>query len=391
VNGDYWFEPWGTWLAMTDSINQPRLWQGAGPSIPIGTGQFTSCKILKKIAQFLVAYNLKGTPGGDAPNGFAWSDINDPTNWTPAVPPNFASAARNLIIRDLDYEIVAVADLAGAHAVYSHNTMLLVQYVGPGAGWLGTPTQALIGIGAISKRSVVSVGSYNFGISPNGIFATDGTTFTIIDRPAIDKWLQENIDFSQSQSVWGYWDAKLQLVVWILPILPTSVFYSAAQPRVRLAMDPKTRTVTPESIYLSRKTFGFLDGAPFGGMEQEVFEQPITVLADGIYFESNPGTLNGSFSLTSQIFDGGDPSIYKLWDFLEVAGTFDPSCQIRFGHSDQPRLDTINWDSYQQLKFLNYPVAGPRESIYLAFQVTGTSTFRITSIKAWGEKGGFVS
>jgi hypothetical protein len=383
ANGSYWFEPWGNWLAMTDGINQPSLWQGAGAPIPIGTGQFKTCKILKKIAQFLVAYNLD-----TAPNGFAWSDVDDPTNFTPAVPPNFASAARSLKIRDLDSEIVCVSDLAGGHAVYSRNTLMLVQYVGPGGGWLGTPTQALFGIGAVSKRSVVSVGPYNFGLSRGGIFATDGTTFTWIDRPAVDKWLQENVDFSQNELIWGYWDTKIQLVVWILPLLSTSSFYTPSTPRIRLSMDPKTRQTS------SSKAFGFLDGTPFGGMEQEVFEQPITVLSDGIYYESIAGTLNGTFSLTSQLFDAGDSSIYKLWDFIVLSGTFDttdPTMQIRFGHADLPRIDAIQWDSFQSLAFLNYPVAGPRESVFFAFQITGSSTFRLTHVKIYGEKGGFTS
>jgi len=394
VNGDYWLEPWGNWLAMTDGITQPVLWQGAGAPIPIGVGQFKTVRIFRKIAQFLVAYGLGGTPDGDAQNGFAWCDVNDPTNWTPAVPPNFASAARNLIIRDLDSEIVCVTELGGAHAVYSRNYMILVQYVGPGGGWLGTPTQALVGIGAVSKRSVVSVGPYNFGLSRGGVFATDGSTFSWIDRPAVDAWLQANIDFAQASSIWGYWDTRLQLVVWVLPLLSSSLFYSPSSPRIRLSMDPKTRTVTPESIYLSRKVFGFLDGVPYGGMEQEVFEQTISVLQDGIYFESVPGTVNGSFSLVSQLFDAGDTSIYKLWDFLELIGTIDKSdstMQISFGYSDEPRLDTINFDPPQPLAFLNFPAQGPRESVYFAFKISGSSNFKITSIKVHGEKAGYVS
>src|SRR6516162_4796228 len=145
---DYWLEPWGTWLAVTDNMTQPQLWQG-GPIVPIGVGQFKTAKIFKKIAQFLVAYNTDVLP-----NGFHWSGVSDPTLWTPSP----VNAARNLQIRDLDSEIVCVADLGAFHAVYSRDTMLLVQYVGPDEGWLGTPNQALRGIGAVSKHSVVALG-----------------------------------------------------------------------------------------------------------------------------------------------------------------------------------------------------------------------------------------
>ena len=385
--GNYWLEPWGTWLLITDTVNQPSLWQGVIGvlPVPIGVGQFKTAKIIKKIAQFAVAYNLD-----NAPNGFAWSAVSDPLTWTPS----FTNAARNLIIRDLDSEIVAVENLGAAHAVYSRSTMLLVQYVGPSAGWLGTPSQAISTIGAVSKHSVVSVGAFNFGLARTGIFATDGTTANWIDRPAIDRWLQENVNWSLASSIWGFWNDKLQVVVWYVPLLASSPYYTVATPRIGLYMDPKTRTVTPESIYLSRKTFGFLDGLPYGGMEREVFDYPIVSASDGLYYESVEGTINGNFSLQSQLFDAGDPTIFKLWDFAIIAGTFDTTdstMQIRFGHTDTPTLASVSWDAYQPLTFLCPPIAGPRESVYLAFQIKGSSFFKITSIKMMGEKGGMVN
>jgi hypothetical protein len=387
--GNYWLEPWGTWLLITDTVNQPSLWQGSIGTlpVPIGVGQFKTAKIFKKIAQIAVAYNTDV-----APNGFAFSNVSDPTpsGWTPV----FGNSAGNLAIRDLDSEIIAVADLGAAHAVYSRSTMLLVQYVGPSAGWLGTPNQAISTIGAVSKHSVVSVGAFNFGLSRSGIFATDGTSANWIDRPAVDKFIQENIDWTQSASIWGFWNDKLQVVVWYVPLLASSSYYTAATPRLGLYMDPKTRTVTPESIYLSRKTFGFVDGFPYGGMEREVFDYPIIPAASGLFYESIQGTLNGSFSAQSQLFDAGDPTIYKLWDFAIISGTFDttdPTMQIAFGHTDSPTLASVVWDAWQPLTFLCPPVAGPRESIYLAFKIQGSSTFKITSIKVMGEKGGSVN
>jgi len=385
TTNDYWLEPWGTFLLMTDTVSQPMLWQGAGSPIPIGIGQFSTCKIIKKIAQFAVVYNTD-----TAPNGFFWSDVSDPATWTPSL----SNAARNLTIRDLDSEIVAVADLGVSHAVYSRDTMLLVQYVGPDQGWLGTPNEALRGIGAVSRNSVVSLGRFNFGIFKGGIFTTDGTTHNFADRPQIDRFLQANVNWNLGDSIWGYWDNKTGLVKWIVPILPSSSYFNPVNPRLVIAMDPKTRTVTKESIYLSRKNFSFLDNLPYGGMPQEVFDYPIAILPDGLYYDSPELTLSGSFNLTSQLFDAGDQSIFKLWDYATFGGTFDTTdttMQVAFGHTDTASFSSIAWDAWQPLSNRVAPVAGPRESVFLALRFQGSSTFKMTSMRVYGEKGGFVN
>lgn len=385
--GDYWLEPWGTWLMMTDGINQPSIWQGAYgvAPIPIGVGQFATCKIIKKIAQFAVCYNLDVMP-----NGFAWSAVSDPTTFTPTQ----SNAAASLQIRDLDSEIVCVQDLGVSHAVYSRDTMLLVQYVGPSSGWLGTPNEALRNVGAVSKHSVVAVGRQNFGLNRSGIFITDGTTYSYADRPQVDRFLQTNVDWSQANTIWGRWNDRLGLIIWSVPLLSSSPYYSSSSTRLAIAMDPKLRTVTKESIYLSRKPYTFLDGVSYGGMDREVFDYPIVIMPDGLYYDAVENTLAGTFNLTSQLFDGGDQTIFKQWDYAIFAGTFDntdPTMQVAFGHTDQPTLTSVTWDAWQPMGYDVAPVAGPRESIFLALRFQGSSNFKLTQVRVFGEKGGFVN
>jgi hypothetical protein len=264
--------------------------------------------------------------------------------------------------------------------------MLLVQYVGPDEGWLGTPNQALRGIGAVSKHSVVALGRFNFGLSRAGIFSTEGTQFNFADRPAIDRFLQENVDWSQANSIWGYWDERSGLVKWVVPILDGT--------RLTIGMDPKTRTVTKESIYLSRKTFGFLSKISYGGIEREVFDYAVTILPDGLYYDSVENTLAGGFNVSSQLFDAGDQGIYKVWDYAVFTGNFDSTdttMQVAFGHTDLPTLASIQWDPWQAMSTRVPPVNGPRESVYLAIRFQGSSTFKLTGIKVFGEKAGFVN
>lgn len=380
-NGDYWLEPWGTWLLLTDNIKQPKIWQG-GAFIPIGVGQFSTAKIIKKIAQFAVAYNTDVLP-----NGFFWTDVSDPTQWTPTL----TGAARNLEIRDLDSEIVAVADLGGSHAVYSRDNMLLVQYVGVNAGWLGTPQQGINGIGALSKRAIIAQGRYNYGMSRAGVFITDGNNFTYVDRPQVDKWIQEDIDFSLAAQISGYWNDRLGLAVWIVPLLTTSSYYTPATPRIALALDPKTSRVTTEATARdpARRSFSFLDGSPLLGMSREVFENPIASLEDGIYLEGVTNTLTSGFTINSQLFDAGDQSVYKLWDYAIFSGKRLSGNEVRFGFTDEPTLESIQWNAWQPLTY--HCPFNMRESVFFSVQLRGAEELILAGIHVFGEKGGQVN
>lgn len=371
-NGDYDFEVWGDWLIATDNINHLKLWQNAGTFADItdAATQFSRCKFVRKLSQHILAFATDVLP-----QGFHWCSANDPTTWTPSL----TNSARNTPIRNADSDIVAVEYLGANLAVYFRDYMLLVQYVGP-TDWFGTPSQAVQGIGAVSKHSIVSLAGYNFGLCRDGIFTTDGTTMTYIDRPAIDKFIQEQIDWSQQATIAGYWDARLNLAIWSVPLLGGG--------RTAVAMDPKVRTVSAESIYLSRKTYTLLDGQFTAALAREVFEQPILAEPDGIYYGSLSGTVVGNYSLTSQLFDGSDPEIFKSWDYAILTGTFG-SGQIRFGYTDLPSFSTVQWDPWQP-QATRVPF-GPRESVYLAMQLQGTDTFKLSGLTVYGEKAGNVN
>jgi hypothetical protein len=373
--GDYDLETWGDWLFATDSINNLVYWPNTGTLTPAGDAatQFARCKIVKRLAQHLLVYNTD-----QLPTGFHWCTANDPTVWTP----DLTNSARNLNIRNLDSEIKAVCPLGAAHAVYSSDAMLVVQYLGP-SQWFGTPNQALTGIGAVSKHSVVSVGQTNFGLSRAGIFTTDGSSFQYIDRPAVDKWLQANLDWARMSQIAGFYNDKLSLVVWGVPVIGGGTS--------TIAVDPKVRQLTSESIYLGRKTFTYLDNKIIFGQDRIIFDYPIIAQTDGLYFESVTNTLAGDFALTTQLFDAGEEQIYKLWDYLIAPGTYGSDAQVRFGYTDAPDLSTIDWTAWVPLS-VRVPVpGGPRESVYLALDFKSTQAFRMSNLIMYGEKAGFVN
>lgn len=375
ANGDYDLETWGDWLIATDGIGNLQYWPNSGSLVPLGdaAANFSYCKIVKKLAQHLLAYNTNFLP-----TGFHWCDANDPTVWTP----DLANSARNLNIRNLDSDIMAVCNCGAAHGVYSRDSMLLVQYVGPNQ-WFGTPNQAIAGIGAASKHSIVAVGQSNYGLGRSGIFQTDGSSFQYVDRPAVDKWLQENVDWTKSQLIAGYYNDRLGLVVWTVPLNTGGV--------ATIAVDPKIRQATTESIYLGRKTFTYLDTKVTFGIDRIIFDNCIIAQADGIYLESLTGTLSGSFALTSNLLDAGTREIYKMWDYAILPGTYGSDAQVRFGFADEPQVAAIQWGSWAPLQMKVPFPDGPRESIFLAMDFRSNSDFKLSAISVFGEKGGFVN
>jgi hypothetical protein len=368
VGGDYDTETWGDWLIATDDINHLKYWNGTGGFVDLGdaASNFAHCSIVKRLAQHLLAYNTD-----QLPTGFHWCTANDPTIWTP----DLTNSARNLNIRNLDSEIIAVCPIAAAHGVYSKNAMLVVQYVGP-SQWFGTPTQAVVGIGAVSKHSVVSLGQTNYGLSRGGIFVTDGSSFQYIDRPAIDKWLQENVDWTRASTIVGYHNERLGLIVWSVPIMAGGF--------TCIAVDPQTRQATT-----SQKTFTYLDTRMGFGIERNIFDYPIISQSDGIYFESVVGTLANDFSLTTNLFNAGTEEYFKSWDYLTAPGIYDSSAQIRVGFTDAPDVSTIEWNPW--VPMVTKVPFGPRESIYLALDFQSQGPFRMSGLTVYGEKAGSIN
>lgn len=364
----YDFAPWGTWLAMTDNVGQPKLWKGVPPFLDIGTGEFTRAKMLKKLGQYLLAFNTDVLP-----SGFHWSDASDPETWTP----DFFNTAGNLPIRDLDSDIVAVADLGAALALYSREYMLLLQYVGyPDV--FGFPNQALSGIGAASMHSVVSLGRDNWGLCRGGIFTTNGSSFEYVDKPAVARWLQENVDWDRSDEITSYYDEQMELVVWSVP--------TTGGDFREIAVSPKNRS---SLLQASPRTFTFL-GTGFGAaLERGVFGFPIVAKADGIYRHSLYNSTHADFLLQSQLWAAGNQAIYKAWNYAIFEGTITDDAQVRFGFTDSDELASIEWLPWRSLA---YQVAfGPRESVFMAMEIQSKKPLAISAITIFGDNAGSVA
>jgi hypothetical protein len=362
----YWLEPWGEYLIASDNISQLQLWAGSGTFIPIAGSQFQTAKIVKKLAQHVLAYSTNVFP-----NGFHWCSASNVMEWAPTT----TNSARNIPIRNLDSDINAVADLNGGHAVYSSAYMLQVSYLGP-SDWFGTPAAPLSGIGAGSRYAVVSLGRYNWGLCRSGVFLTDGQTFMYVDRPAIDRWVQEEIDWSREKEIVGFFDEKLLLILWSVPLL--------AGGKSVIAVDPKDRTLLTDR---SKRPFTFATGDYGAALRREVLDYPVVAREDGIYFTSVNGTTMEDFFLSGGLFDAGDHSVNKTWELAKFEGLI-TGAEVRFGFTDLPYLESVEWQDWSLIEF-EFPLpGGPRESIYIAMEIKSAFPLRLSGFTMWGQGAG---
>lgn len=362
----YWLEPWGDWLIASDGVNQLKLWKNTGTFIDIAIGQFVTAKIVKKLAQHVIAYSTNVYP-----NGFHWCSASDVETWTPSS----VNSARNLPIRNLDSDIIAVADLGANHAIYSRAYMLQNQYLGPN-DWFGTPANALSGIGAVSRYSVVSLGRYNWGLCRGGVFQTDGNSFIYVDRPAIDRWVQENIDWNRETEIVGYFDNKLLLILWSVPVVGGT--------KTIIAVDPKDRQMLTDR---AKRPFTFATGDYGAALAAQVLDYPVVARADGIFSASVTGTVMGDFFLQGGLYDAGANDRLKTWEMAKFEGTIE-GAKVRFGYTDEPYLDTVQWLDWAPMTF-EFPLpGGPRESIYLAVEFKSTEAFKLARMVMYGYGAG---
>lgn len=249
--------------------------------------------------------------------------------------------------------------------------MQIIQWIG-GTSVFGRPTQGLQGIGAVGKRSIVSVDRFNFGIGRGGVFMTDGTSSIYIDRPAVDTFLQERVNWALGEQVIGYYDERVKMIVWSLPLLSGQ--------KQGLGID------AARGFGSGDKQITFLDGNFTAADQRVVYDHSLMGKADGLYFASVPGILMNDFFLLSQLYSP-DTSMYTMWDFLLVGGTLTPGGQIRFGFSDEPKMESIEWTAPLALE--NRIPIPLRESIYIAIEISHVFKLNITSLKLFGEPAGF--
>lgn len=321
--GKPYFETFGSFLLATNFVDPIMVWRNTGVLAAIAAVPFTFAKLLHRRDNHVIALN---TSNGQ--NAYEWCSASNIDDWTPSL----ADSAGNNFIRDLDSEIVAVCDIGQATAVYSRETMGLIQFVGQPNVFAHTP--AINGVGAVGRRSVVQFGAQNGGLNRQGIFITDGGSFEYVDEPAVHDYLKATVDFEKGEDIRGYHNEDLSSLIFF--------FTTITGARRGIGFDYKKRTFRKYTMAIE------------AALERQVFDYPIAALGNQLVL-LNKGHSAAGAPLVKWIrtkpISAQDGSFFKIWALLKSIGQWN-GATVKFGVmvDDNPN-GTVEWFSTQNLTF----------------------------------------
>lgn len=182
------FVHWGNWTLLNSGLTAPvRYKPDTGLLDTFGAPQ--CLQLLKKRNQ-LFAIGV-----GDNGKVVQWSDADDIEEWDILA----NNLAGDLPIEELDTPIRAASKLGSAISVYADDQLAVVYWVG--APYYYGQDVKLDGIGAVGKMAVCADGPFNYGVSRNGVWRTDGQSFQYIDEGVLSSYLEENVNWGQSSKI----------------------------------------------------------------------------------------------------------------------------------------------------------------------------------------------
>lgn len=366
--GDRWsFVPWGDWLLATNDSDPVQAWKNTGSANALAGVPVGHARLIRKLAERPIIFYGQSA---------AWPAATDIENWTPDPTTN----AGDFFIRDLDSDVIAVEPLGEQLAFYTKNIMGFVSFIGGTSVYGFKP--ALEGIGAIGMNAVVAVGARHFGMGVNGFWFTDGSSYTYLDAPDINKDFLARVDVSRGDEVIAFHVQQRTTVEWYFSTLDD--------------------TIAGYGFNYTNNTWAPLDIPVTAAISQDVFDKPLaaTGMAWGLFDATDD--LSGNVmpsSVTTGAFDAGQPANFKWWDMVEVNVEMTGNVEVRFGLSytevfgDTGLGDVPNWSGDEWLPWgtLERRSYIQREAPYLTMQIrtTGTDTFwRIGGLSVFGTIAG---
>lgn len=293
---------------------------GASLSAEIQALTYSTVDVLINRGPHMLGFRL-----GGAPKDYAWCSEDNLESWV-AYPNN--SAGSNTI-RELDSAIIAAVPLGDKIAVYGKDQMFLISYLGAPLYFGHKP--ALNGVGAVGKHAVVSRGRFNYGLSRQGFWETDGVSYKYIDDPDIRRWVQDNINWVQSSKTNCYHDEDNTSIVWHVP--------TGAEPDVHLTYNYVTKR-------WSKGDFAFTSS-----IERNVFTNPLVANSIGKMYYAGYGDDKDTVAMLANIrttaIDLGEPDFIKEVDKIRI-GYIGTGLRYRIGTSDTPD-GSITWGSYSEV------------------------------------------
>lgn len=306
TSDDWILVPWGKFLLATNGVDPVQIWENNyGVSARnLGGVSFSWAKILYKFNPYIFAFN---TSNGS--NWMEWCSDDAVEVWTPEA----NNTAGSLELRDLDSEIKAVAALGQYIAVYSKESMGIVSPLNDAGtnGFIFGEVTALRGIGACSKRAVISAGRENFGFNRHGIWETDGGSFNYIDDLGMRDWINANVDFSREDKIRGAYNVDQGRLEWVVPYREDpNDFY-----KIGLAYKPNSGGYRSPT---------FISACPTALSEKSVFNYPIWGFGKKLAYGEFGVNLGDSSTpypayIQTKPLDAGNAEIRKRIQLIKLA------------------------------------------------------------------------
>jgi hypothetical protein len=264
--------------------------------------------------------------------------------------------------------------------------MFLVNYLGS-PNYFGYQP-AIDGIGAVSKKAVVSVGRRNFGWSQQGFFVTDGVSFEYIDDPQVRNFIQNNSSPAHLGKVNGYHDEQNNQVRW---------YYANNDPSEAVA----GKVNAGVAYNYQQNTWTVLDVGRASSQERLIYPYALSGAED--YGDANDGKVlfenaendNDLVALVAYArtkgLDLGEPDRVKELSSIRIGTTAETQgLTYRTGWADTED-GTIAWDSYKDTAagydFTNLRTAG--RWLFLEFYSADINNkWEVTSLELQGRYEG---
>ena len=326
---------YGNFIMATNGADAPQIQKTVGTNFVDVIGMdVTTVEIWQKRGPHVLGFNTSTSF-----REFIWCDADDVDVWVAAAD----NLAGQLEIRELKTPIKAAVPLGDRIAVYGEDQMFLVNYLANDLVFGYQP--AINGIGSVSKNAIVPVGRKNYGLSAQGFFATDGTTFEYIDDPMVKHWRLSHMAPAQQAKVVGHHDETNYQIIWAFP----------------------TESIT-NNIALSynykRNSWSFLDSNTSSSEERNIASHAVVGTEVGLVLSEGASLNNLGSPLTTSLLTKGidfeNPARVKELDSLRV-GVRGKGLKFRVGWSEEEG-GVIAWQAVRDIEpgfdFSNLRTAG---------------------------------
>ena len=298
-----------------------------------------------------------------------WSDSGDFSKWDISATDQLAG---EIDLFNFDRKVIAAEFLGDRLMLYTATEMGAVSYLG-GTFVFGF-RKLLDNTGAISRKSIVSVGSRHYGLARKGFWVSNGTEVRAIDDP-VNAYMDANCNWDRGDKVVAFHDQREGIIIWFYPE------GLATENNRAIVYNYRDNTWTILNIGITA-----LD-------KERLFGYPVVAGSGNVSAFGIGDEVLGS-SINSEVFskplDFRGPERGKFVQALRLSKTGE--CRIKIWGLKRPPENYDNLDTEADA----FEVGDGAEDVYLqgmdatyfVLKVSGTDAWRLTSLSILGEYTG---